>query len=98
MRSEQEMYDLIINTAREDKRVRVVIMNGSRADPDARRDIFQDYDIVYLVTDVPSFKRDPNWIRKFGELMIMQLPGDMNDPPSSDDDSYTYLMQFTDGI
>ena len=28
MRSEQEMFDLILNTAKEDERIRAVIMNG----------------------------------------------------------------------
>lgn len=97
MRSEQEMYELILNTARADERVRAVILNGSRANPNAPRDMFQDYDVVYVVTDVASFKRDPAWIDRFGERMILQLPDDMSDPPPSDDDSYAYLMQFADG-
>jgi hypothetical protein len=51
MRSEQEMLDLIVDTAKCDKRIRAAIMNGSRANPNAPRDIFQDFDIVYLVTE-----------------------------------------------
>lgn len=51
MRSEQEMFDLILNTAREDKRIRAVYMNGSRTNPNAPKDIFQDYDIVYVVRE-----------------------------------------------
>ncbi len=51
MRSEQEMFDLILNTAREDKRIRAVYMNRSRTNPSAPRDIFQDYDIVYVVRE-----------------------------------------------
>ena len=35
MRSEEEMLTLIIETAREDERIRAVIMNGSRAKPNA---------------------------------------------------------------
>lgn len=97
MRSEQEMYKLIVNTARDDDRIRAVIMNGSRANPNSPRDIFQDFDTVYIVTDVTSFKYDHNWIKRFGELMIMQMPEDMQDPPPSNDGSFTYLMQFTDG-
>jgi aminoglycoside 6-adenylyltransferase len=98
VRSEQAMLALIVDTARRDERIRAVILNGSRANPDARRDIFQDYDVVYLVTDVASFRQDPDWIERFGELMIMQLPDEMLDPPpASSDDSFTYLMQFTDG-
>ncbi|MCD6289911.1 MAG: aminoglycoside 6-adenylyltransferase [Anaerolineae bacterium] len=36
MRSEQEMYQLILETARNDERIRAVILSGSRADPNAR--------------------------------------------------------------
>ena len=97
MRSEQEMLELILDTARDDERIRAVIMNGSRANPDAPWDFFQDFDIVYIVTEVSSFKRDPNWIKRFGEMMILQMPDDMRDPPPSDDERFAYLMQFTDG-
>lgn len=45
MRSEQEMYELIIGTARADERIRAVYMNGSRTDKSAPKDIFQDYDM-----------------------------------------------------
>jgi len=98
MRSEQEMLELIITTAQNDERIRAVIMNGSRASPSARRDIFQDYDIVYIVTEVAPFKDDPNWIDRFGEMMILQLPDAMQDPPPDPDNgAFTYLMQFADG-
>ncbi len=97
MRSEQEILDLIIDTARADDRIRAVILNGSRANPNAPRDIFQDFDVVYLVTDVAPFRRNLQWIERFGELMILQLPDDMQDPPPGDDDGFAYLMQFSDG-
>ena len=97
MRSEREMLDLIINTARKDERVRAVIMNGSKVNPNAPKDFFQDYDVVYLVTEKESFLADPGWIKVFGELMILQLPDEMSDPPPECKDNYGYLMQFTDG-
>ncbi|MCZ7575513.1 MAG: aminoglycoside 6-adenylyltransferase [Ardenticatenaceae bacterium] len=97
MRSEQEMLKLIMDTAENDERIRAVIMNGSRANPDAPQDIFQDFDIVYIVTEVDPFKNNREWIKRFGEIMILQMPGDMLDPPPSNDGSFMYLMQFTDG-
>ncbi len=97
MRSEREMLDLIIKTAKEDERIRAVIMTGSRASPTAPRDIFQDFDIVYLVTDVAPFRNNFEWIKRFGEIMILQLPEEMQDPPPSSDGGFAYLMQFTDG-
>lgn len=96
MRSEEEMLDLILGVAQADERIRAVIMNGSRVDPNTPRDIFQDYDIVYVVTDVASFVNDPAWIDCFGKRMIMQLPDAMADA-SSADGSFAYLMQFADG-
>ncbi|HNB54688.1 MAG TPA: aminoglycoside 6-adenylyltransferase [Anaerolineales bacterium] len=97
MRTEQQMLDLILHTAQTDPRVRAVIMNGSRANPNARRDIFQDFDIVYLVTEVAPYKANPAWIDVFGERMILQLPDDMTDPPPDPRDGYAYLIQFMDG-
>lgn len=97
MRGEQEMLDLIIETARRDERIRAVVMNGSRTNPHARRDIFQDFDIIYLVTDVAAFRAEHRWINRFGELLILQMPEAMADPPPINDGRFTYLMQFTDG-
>ncbi len=97
MRSEQEMFDLILDIARQDERIRAVVLNGSRANPNAPRDFFQDYDIVYIVTDVAPFKHNLEWIRRFGELMILQLPDEMEDPPPLGGNHFTYLMQFNDG-
>jgi aminoglycoside 6-adenylyltransferase len=98
MRSEREMLDLIINIARKDERVRAVVMNGSRVNPNAPKDFFQDYDVVYLVTQKESFLADPGWINVFGELMILQLPDEMSDPPPEGRGLYYgYLMQFADG-
>lgn len=97
MRSEQEMLDLIIGTARDDDRIRAVIMNGSRANPNAPRDRFQDFDIVYAVTDVAPFWHNLAWIDRFGERMIVQMPEDMQDPPPSRDGGFVYLVQFMDG-
>lgn len=74
MRSEKEMMCLILNAAREDERIRAVIMNGSRVNPNVKRDCFQDYDIVYVVKDIQSFTSDHSWINRFGKIMIVQMP------------------------
>lgn len=97
MRSEQQMFDLILETAKCDERVRAVIMNGSRANPNAPRDPFQDFDIVYIVSDVEPFRHNLEWIRRFGEMMILQMPEEMQDPPAEDGGFFSYLMQFMDG-
>jgi aminoglycoside 6-adenylyltransferase len=97
MRSEQEMMALILNVAKQDDRIRAVVMNGSRTNLKAAKDIFQDYDIVYLVAEMESFIEDKRWIDVFGERIIMQTPEDMTMFPPSSSNRFAYLMQFMDG-
>ena len=67
MRTEKEMFDLILGIAKEDERIRSVIMCGSRANEDCPKDMYQDYDICYYVTDVKPFFNNMEWIEeKFG--------------------------------
>lgn len=100
MRSEKEMFDLILGIAKKDERIRAVYMNGSRTNPNAPKDIFQDYDIVYVVTETAPFIDDKKWINSFGELLMIQEP-DKNDQSIGMQmdfhSSYGFLMLFTDG-
>ncbi|WP_392485925.1 aminoglycoside 6-adenylyltransferase [Haloimpatiens sp. FM7315] len=100
MRTENEMFDLILGVANRDSRVRAVYMNGSRANSNVKKDIFQDYDIVYVVTETKSFIEYREWINVFGEPIIFQFPDELDRMQGRDVDfknGYTYLMQFTDG-
>ena len=99
MRSEKEMMDTIIEVAEKDARIRGVYMNGSRTNPNAPRDVFQDYDIVYVVREISSFREDKEWIDVFGRRLYMQYPDDTPMPGEEIDteNSYGYLMQFADG-
>ena len=72
-------------------------MNGSRVNPQAPADIFQDFDILYFVNEIDSFKAESSWIDAFGEMMILQLPDDMGIPTGNTLGSYAYLMQLLDG-
>jgi len=100
MRNEREMLKIILEFAKSDERVRAVYMNGSRTNPNVPKDIFQDYDIVYVVTDTESFINDKTWINHFGELIMMQEPDKSTFGNETDVDfkqSYGFLMLFTDG-
>lgn len=98
MKSESEVYNLILKIAKKDVRIKAVYMNGSRTNENVPKDIFQDYDIVYVVEDIQSFIDDKNWIRIFGEILYMQYPDENPYYPSDKKESYGYLMQFADGI
>lgn len=97
MRTEQQMFNLILNIAKNDERIRAVFMNGSRTNPNVIKDIFQDYDIVYVVEETGSFREQKNWIDQFGERLYMQYPEENSYYQNDVENCYGWLIQFTDG-
>jgi len=97
MRTEKEMYELILGFAEHDERVRAVTLGGSRANKNVPEDKFQDYDICYFVTDMDSFLQDDKWLDIFGKRIIMQKPEAMSLFPPELGGWFTYLMLFEDG-
>jgi len=96
MRTEKEIYEMLLDIAANDSRIKAVYMNGSRTNPNVERDIFQDYDVVYVVEETASFIRDKEWIHKFGDILYMQYPDEHPDYPSDKENHYGWLMQFKD--
>jgi aminoglycoside 6-adenylyltransferase len=97
MRTEKEMMAVIFDVANKDERIRAVTLEGSRTNPNAPKDMFQDYDISFLVTKMDSFIKNPDWIDVFGERIIMQTPEAMAMFPPDLGRRFSYMMQFTDG-
>lgn len=100
MRTEQEMFDLILREARENESIRAVYMNGSRTNPNAVKDILQDYDIVYVVRETRTFYEDVTWIDRFGERLYMQMPEYMDKLLGKEvnwEDTFGWLILFRDG-
>ena len=98
MRSEEEIYRLLIDIAKSDDRILAAYMNGSRTNPNVPKDIFQDYDIVYVVRETKTFIEDKDWIHRFGKILYMQYPDESPYYPSDKENSYAWLMQFEDGV
>ncbi|AFH61099.1 aminoglycoside 6-adenylyltransferase [Paenibacillus caseinilyticus] len=94
MRTESEVIDQLLQFALADERVRAVILNGSRVNPNVTQDIFCDYDLIFVVTDLRYFLNHQEWIKRFGELIMMQ----QNDINTDGEDEYIFLMLFMDGI
>ena len=88
MRTEPEMLDLILQTAKE-LQVSAVAMSGSRTNPNAPKDEFQDYDVVYIMEDLDGLVADLAWLDRFGKRMIEQHV--------LLDHRRLYLMLFEDG-
>ena len=88
MRTEAEMFDVILQTAKV-LQVDAVAMSGSRTNPNAPKDKFQDYDVVYIVEDLDGLVADLAWLERFGECVIEQHV--------LLDHRRLYLMLFEDG-
>ena len=88
MRTETEMLDVILQTAKNLK-VEAVAMSGSRTNPKDSKDEFQDYDVVYIVDDFDNLTSDLSWLNQFGKRIIEQEVTLGN--------RCLYLMLFEDG-
>jgi aminoglycoside 6-adenylyltransferase len=96
--NEEEMLSTIIGFAESDERIRVVLMNGSRVNPNVSPDPFQDYDILNLVTDVAPFREYSYVVPRFGEVIAVEQPLTGPWPPEDADRSYhNYNIQLVDG-
>lgn len=88
MRTEAEMFDVILKTA-ETLQVKAVAMSGSRTNQNVPKDEFQDYDVVYVVDDFDNLTSDLSWLDYFGKRIIEQ--------EVVLDHRRLYLMLFEDG-
>lgn len=94
MRTEQQVLDQLLSFANARDSIRAVTMNGSRVNPNAPKDFFQDYDMVCFVTNPREFLEDQRWIAELGELVILQ----QNDFEEHGQAGYIFLMLFRDGV
>ena len=69
--------------------VKAIAMSGSRTNPKAPKDEFQDYDVVYVVDDLDNLTSDLSWLDQFGKRLIEQHV--------LLDHRRLYLMLFEDG-
>lgn len=99
MRTESTMFELFNRMALDDDRIRAMTLEGSRVNPSVKPDVWQDYDIAFLVTDKDSFMKSDDWLYEFGELVFLQKPEAMHlFPPDFPDGWFSYLMLFSDGV
>ena len=88
MKTESKMLGLIFQTAKV-LQVEAIAMSGSRTNPKAPKDEFQDYDVVYVVDDLDNLTSNLAWLDQFGTRIIEQhnILGNRR----------LYLMLFEDG-
>jgi aminoglycoside 6-adenylyltransferase len=99
MRGQEEMMKIVLDFAEKDERIRLVCLDGSRADKDAVQDGYSDFDIVFFVTDIRPFTQNQDWLMYFGDILILQRPMDWYGAPYDYHSRapYNLLTQFIDG-
>lgn len=95
----EEMYDLILKTGEGDERIRAVTMEGSNVTPGAVHDKYSDFDVTFFVTDIRPFTTDKDYMKRFGDILIMQQPDDYYAEPYDYNGRkrFAYLTQYKDG-
>lgn len=55
-----------------DTRILAAYLKGSRTNPNVPKDIYQDFDVLYVVKETESFITDTTWQNTFGNIILMQ--------------------------
>ncbi|WP_052737924.1 aminoglycoside 6-adenylyltransferase [Bacillus sp. SA1-12] len=92
MKKEEIMFRELTDWANSKEVIRTIILTSSRANPNAYKDVFTDFDIELFVSDLQPFLTSDRWLDNFG-TMITTIPL----RPVENDGWITRLVLFEDG-
>ncbi|WP_334084114.1 aminoglycoside 6-adenylyltransferase [Helicobacter typhlonius] len=101
MRTQKEIFALILDFAKRTDSIRAVTLEGSRANPNIKQDKFCDYDISFFLNakNLESFKNDEEWLKIFGNILMLQKPEAMElYLPDLREGWFSFLVLFDDGV
>jgi aminoglycoside 6-adenylyltransferase len=75
--------------------VRALIMTSSRTAPQGKIDLFSDYDLILILTDITPFHQSRDWLAAFGTVLAL-----FRDPIMQDGafEHSGYVVQFEEGL
>lgn len=84
----------IIQWARDKEDIRAVLLTSTRAIPGGKVDLFSDYDVILIVTDIYPYFEDNGWLGDFGDVLVFYL-----DPIRLEFgvERFAYITQYMDG-
>ena len=68
---ESDVVRRLIAWAEQQVPVRAMLLTSTRANPHALVDVFSDYDVVLVVTDIHPFFADRTWLQDFGQVLVV---------------------------
>jgi aminoglycoside 6-adenylyltransferase len=74
--------------------VRAMILTSTRANPDAPKDIFSDYDVIVVVKTIQPYLKQDAWLEDFGRVLVVY-----RDPVRQEygHDRFARITQYEDG-
>jgi len=89
------VLDHLVRWAGEREDVRALILTSTCTDPEARTDVFSDFDVILAVTDIRPYFADRAWLSEFGDVLVLY-----RDPLRNRDggQSFAYITQYRDGL
>lgn len=93
---EQKMFEKFIQWGNQHDLVRAMLLTSSRAIiPQKTVDIFSDFDLILVTTDIIPFHKDRMWLEDFGKVLALYRD------PIVDNNGIAqsgYVVQFEDGL
>ena len=92
---EDRIIRQLMDWAERQETVRAMLLTSTRTSPDARVDLFSDYDVVLVVTDIHPFFEDRAWLEDFGRVLVVY-----RDPIRLEYgiERFAYITQYEDGL
>ena len=92
--SESAIIHRLIQWGRQQQRVRAMLLTSSRSNSSAPIDVFSDYDIVVIVTDIQFYLAPDSWLEDFGPVLVVY-----RDPVRTlyDSETFTRVTHYQDG-
>jgi aminoglycoside 6-adenylyltransferase len=92
-----DVINKLIQWAEQRYPIRAMLLTSTRAVPNAVVDDLSDYDVVLFVEDIHPFYEDRNWLRDFGEVLVVYWDPIYPDPDYGID-KFGNVTQYADGL
>ncbi len=92
-----DTIDLLTRWAERRDDVRVLLITSTRAVPNATLDAYSDYDVILVVDDVQPFVQSTEWLRVFGDVLVVYQDPITTDPETGAS-SCSNVTQFDNGL
>lgn len=96
-RDPAEIISRLIHWAKSKESVRVMLLTSTRAQLDAKSDIFSDYDVILVVRDIHPLWADRSWISDFGDVLVTYWDPIYPEPEYGIEQTGN-VIQYADGL